>query len=156
MLKSQKSSAEETTKPKTKKIRGKIVKYIPHKMYGFLSDGEVVSFFHLSQFKSAPPEPIVGECVDYFLQKPKAGKSYCTEVVRLVKPLRLNGIVIHFDSTKGYGRIEAEDGSHYFLHRSEMTDGRHPSKGSEVLFYRGVLKGENRAVYIYLKEQGNE
>jgi cold shock CspA family protein len=125
-------------------------------MYGFLSDGEVVAFFHLSQFNSAPPEPIVGEQVEYTLHTSKTGKTYCTEVVRLTEPFRLKGVVCHFDSTKGYGKVKADDGSHYFLHRSEMTDGRHPSKGSEVLFYKGILKGEKRAVYIDLKEQGNE
>ena len=47
MCKSQKSSADETAKIK---IRGKVVKYIPHKMYGFLSNGETIAFFHLSRF----------------------------------------------------------------------------------------------------------
>ena len=151
MCKSQNSSADATAK-----IKGKVVKYIPHKMYGFLSDGEAVVFFHLSQFNKTPPEPIVGEQVEYTIHTSKTGKTYCTGVVRLTKPLKLKGVVCHFDGTKGYGKIEACDGSHHFLHRSEMADGRHPSKGSEVLFYKGTLKGENRAVYIDLKEQGNE
>ena len=137
-------------------IRGKIVKYIPHKMYGFISLEGGYVFFHLSQFKSAPPEPIVGEHVEYVLKTSSSGKTSCLQVTRLSDPLRLKGVVCHFDSAKGYGKIEAEDGSCYFLHRSEMLDGRLPSKGSEVLFYKGVLKGENRAVYIDLKEQRNE
>ena len=125
-------------------------------MYGFIKSGSLTSFFHLSQFKGSPPEPIVGEPVEFLLGANKKGQCFCANITRLSEPRERKGYVFFFDSAKGYGKILAEDGTPYFLHRSEMVEGRLPSKGSRVSFYGGALKGENRAVYIHLEEQTNE
>jgi cold shock CspA family protein len=140
---------------KKKKITGKVNKYIPSKMYGFVLLEGNNYFFHLSRFKGSPPEPLVGENVACEID-PSSEGNFCLEVVRLESPEQLSGVVVSFDLSRGFGKIEGEDHSFYFLHRCEMIEGRIPSKGSHVSFYKGSRGKNNRALYVKIKEQKNE
>ena len=46
----------------------------------------------------------------------------------------LNGIVKNWDSLKGWGFIEGEDGQDYFLHISKVRQGQNISINSKVKF----------------------
>jgi cold shock protein len=50
---------------------------------------------------------------------------------------RTTGIVRRFDGSKGYGYINAEDGTDVFVHYSVITDKNKPLllKGEQVIFF---------------------
>jgi cold shock CspA family protein len=133
-------------------------KYIPDGLYGFLTEttvggdtathrGEV--FFHVSTFDpgayvgDAPVPPIVGETVEVTIEEGRV-----VQCERLHSPEHVIGKVDWFSEEKGYGFIVADD-NQYFLHRTEVLDGRLPLKGRRVSFY--TTKQERtplRACYV--------
>ena len=124
--------------------RMRIRKYLPDKMYGFASSKEGNVFFHLSVFKTpledmdiTPPPPVVGEEIDVILECPLAEDitPRASRVQRIQKMARLEGKVEFFNSKKGFGKITALSGEEYFLHRSEVKDGKLPLAGHSVLFF---------------------
>ena len=131
-------------------------KYLASKMYGFLRDSQGREvFFHLGSFRPMPEEtepipPIPGEEVDVDVdfesgESEKAPRA--SSVSRLGVPFMLHGVVDMFDATSGYGFIQCE-GVLYFLHRSEVRDGKVPLSGNPVTFYAGSREGKSRACYV--------
>ncbi len=127
-----------------------VEKYVPSGLYGFLSDTDQNGlFFHLSVFDpgayvgDAPVPPIVGETVEVSLSDGKV--SQCN---RLHTPTHILGEIDWFSEDKGYGFI-AGPNEQYFLHRTEMLDGKLPLPGRRVSFY--VTEQERkplRACYV--------
>ena len=150
----------------------RIHKYIPDRMYGFTIDAQGRQvFFHLGVFQpgpslalhvrcaicayrscswiETPPPPIHGEPVEVTVEPSgetgKAPRASC--VVRLKAPLIETGVVDVFYSAKGFGFIKGEQGN-FFLHRSEMLDGKIPIQGQRVMFCVGTKEKKPRACYI--------
>jgi cold shock CspA family protein len=120
-----------------------IDKYIPSGMFGFVTDGSSRLFFHLACFDpgayegEAPVPPVIGEEVEV-----EVGEGNKAErVSRLETPTLLQGVVDWFDIGKGYGFILSKHGKPYYLHRSEVREGKLPLPGRRVSFYVG---SENR------------
>lgn len=138
-----------------------IEKYNPSAMYGFASGGEHRVFFHLDVFDRGrwdgidmPPPPIVGEevLVEFSDKDAPEGKEpRARKVTRVIRPLRIKGIVDTFDVRKGWGFAIGEDGRSYFLHRSEVKDHLIPIKGTSCVFTAGFKKGRPRACYVQLE-----
>lgn len=150
-------------------LQMRVSKYIPDRMYGFLlrEDGTEV-FFHLRVFHpldewiqdprcpkcenkcqwatSAPP-PILGELVEVELE-PEEDKARASAVTRKETPVAIHGTVDTFDVTRGYGFLRGVDGKSYHLHRSEVTEGKIPIPGQDVMFYGGVRQGRPRACHV--------
>jgi cold shock CspA family protein len=148
----------------------RVLKYIPDRMYGFLGDasGSEV-FFHLRVFhpqfgwtrsvhcatchvspcdwSEFPPPPILGEKVSVDLDV-TAPKPRALVVHRIETPVAVLGLVDTFDPLRGYGFVRGKDGITYHLHRSEVTEGRLPLPGQEVMFYAGVRKDRPRACHV--------
>lgn len=85
------------------------------------------------------------------LAKLKADQVVNDDLQKIVKRLkdegifdgpRLTGDVIFFNNVKGYGFLQAAEGS-YFLHIQEVEGGQYPAKGDRFQFN---VKGNNRAV----------
>lgn len=140
-----------------KTFKGRVTMYAPEKMYGFAKDpkGPEEVFFHLGEFRwlgtSGTPPPVVGEWVEceYDPTKPKRGSAVrARRVSRMSQPPEVEGVVLTFDSQRGYGFIKADDGTEYYLHRSEVEDNILPVVGERVRFYGGFKKGKPRACYI--------
>ncbi len=153
-----------------------IHKYIPDRMYGFTIDDQGrQAFFHLGAFQpgpspalhvrcaacshdecswiEAPPPPIHGERVEVTvnLEGPQESSPRASRVVRMDPPLIETGVVDVFYSKRGFGFIKGEHSS-FFLHRSEMLDGKVPIQGQQVLFCVGTRDGKPRACYIKVCE----
>jgi len=60
----------------------------------------------------------------------------------------MNGKVKWFDSTKGYGFIEQENGDDLFVHKNEVTD--HLNEGDRVEFDIG--KGQKGPCAVNVKK----
>ena len=145
-----------------------VVMYTPAKMYGFcnLSDEDPAEkvFFHAGVFEAGqwpgleerPPPPLTGEEVLVEVQAgPHADKSpRAIRVVRLHEPKPLTGIVDTFNPDSGWGFVQASDGQSYYLHRSEVEEGRLPLVGQAVSFYAGSKRGRPRACYVRLGRVG--
>lgn len=138
--------------------RMKVARYIPGRLYGFVTDEEGHQvFFHIRAFnwgshKTHPP-PIIGEEVEveYDPGGPTNGKApKARHVYRLNEPRASFGVIEDFNEQRGYGFIKTEDGRSHYLHRSEMTDGRLPMPGKEVTFFEGFRQGRTRACYVSL------
>lgn len=128
-------------------MRGAIRRYLPEKRYGFILDGEVEVFFHLTVFEGqgAIP-PLTGEEVEYELSEGTRAAS----VLRASAPLHLEGSVASYDPVRGYGFITTPSGQ-YYLHKSEVIGGGVPAVGSRVHFYTtgGSASGKKpRACYV--------
>ena len=114
-------------------------KYIPSGMYGFVTDGENRLFFHLAAFDpgayegDSPVPPVIGEAVEV---EAGEGNKAC-RVCRVDLPTQILGVVDWFDTTKGYGFIRDEQGTSFYLHRSEVLEGKLPLDGHRVSFYVG-------------------
>lgn len=135
----------------------RIAKYIPDKLYGFVLDSTgFQAFFHLESFSAGSYSPyvppIMGERVEVVLRvtdisirhpAPRASK-----ITRLDSPIAMSGFVDNFREAQGYGYIKGDDGSSYYLHRSEVLNGRLPLDGQRVSFYIGHRQGKPRACYI--------
>lgn len=125
----------------------KVAKYIPQSLYGFLDGNGQSLFFHLSSFKPYHAEtvpPIAGETVDVTLTP----EGKVKEIHRTGLPLPLEGVVVTFDQKMGFGFLRSEDNLLFFLHRSEIVDGRLPRPQQRVRFYSGSRDGKLRACYV--------
>lgn len=126
-------------------------------MYGFASDDEYNVFFHIhvfsvGEFSKAPP--IVGEPVEVIFNPQTSGKAAppAQAVSRLEEPKSYFGTVDSFRASTGYGFIRTEDDQTFFLHRTQMMDGRFPQIGMKVHFYAGDFDGRLRAYHVTLLE----
>jgi len=133
-----------------------VEKYMPTKLYGFVSrdDGQQ-AFFHLgvfqSPFRQDPfPPPIVGErvTVEILPQGPDGKAPKAKSVIRKEPAVQLEGTVDTFDHRTGYGFIDGTDSVAYYLHVSEVQYGRLPLRGQRVRFYKGFKAGRPRACHI--------
>lgn len=154
----------------TRRLR--VYKYIPERMYGFAGDGTGEVFFHLRVFQpgsvwdhptkcqscsdegcvwsDAPPLPIIGEEVEVIVEDGDSnrGAPRAAKVSRTNTPMTGQGQVETFDANLGYGFIRGFDGESYYLHRSEVQEGRMPLAGQIVMFYVGSRKGRPRACHV--------
>lgn len=134
----------------------KVRKYIHERHYGFLSDNQGREvFFHASVFdggqKEGSPPPVAGEevLVSVDLEGTSAEvAARASRVRRLAEPPLLEGVVSSFNSDRGFGFIEGEDEITYYLHRSEVLDGRLPLSGAKVHFRVSQQKHRARACYV--------
>jgi len=150
-----------------------VSKYLPEKLYGFAQDASGAEvFFHLGAFQPGPeidpvrcprcsglpqcqvgptpPPPILGEAVEvgYDPETPPGKAPRATRVVRLDLPAMLLGRVDSFDPVRRYGFIQGADQVSYHLHQSEITDGRLPMVGGQVIFFAGTREGRPRACHV--------
>ena len=127
-------------------------KYIPSGLYGFVTDGRRRLFFHLKDFDpgtytgESPVPPVSGEEVEVEV---RGDDKSASKVQRLEEPSEMNGAVDWFDTVKGYGFILGLDGSTYYLHRSEVLDGRLPLPGRRVRFY---TSSKRRACFVKVED----
>lgn len=134
----------------------RVDKYLPQKLYGFLADDEGSQvFFHLGSFQSPfreePfPPPVLGELVTVEVMPPlQDGKAPRAKAVSRTVPAKLvEGTVDTFDHRTGYGFINGNDGTAYYLHVSEVQYGRLPMRGQRVRFYAGFKAGRPRACHV--------
>lgn len=141
-------------------------------MFGFLIEDGKQAFFHLRVFRPGPnhtetiicpnctrlpcewlqsaPPPIVGEFVDAYLEidptKPENVRA--SRVDRVIIPVPMTGIVETFDVPRGYGFIRGGDGLTYYLHRSEVVEGRIPISGQRVMFHTSERRDKARACHV--------
>jgi cold shock CspA family protein len=136
----------------------RVLKYVPKQLFGFtVSDTGSQVFFHIRSFKWGPfatfPPPLIGEPVDveYNSDVTHQGQAPRARYVhRLQEPVASFGVIEDFNETRGYGFIRTEDGRSHYLHRSELTDGRLPMPGMEVIFFEGFRQGRPRACFVQL------
>ena len=140
--------------------RMSVRKYLPDKLYGFTSCVQGDAFFHLSTFThpnnfDVPPPPIVGEFVEVVLKEPLTleGTPKAQKVIRLSKFNRLNGSVLFFNVEGGYGKIKSEN-CEFFLHRSEVQEGKLPMRGDLVSFFAVTTVEEKRPRACHVKIEG--
>mgnify|MGYP002630001865 CR=1 FL=1 len=131
----------------------RVAMYAPHKLYGFAESDEGRVFFHTQVFQPGEPgpPPIVGEPVEVYLDNATSQEGKCPralQVLRLDRPERLRGFVDDFNPDKGWGFVRDAKGRSFYLHRSEVLDGKLPLKGRRVAFYEGAAKGRPRACYV--------
>ena len=148
----------------------RVLKYIPGRMFGFLSEtGGPQVFFHLRAFRpgnatkpsphlspqlqdwlSNAPPPIIGEEVEVTLENDPdhPENTRASRVDRVNPAVALAGKVETFDVTRGYGFIHGDDGRTYYLHRSEVVEGRIPIAKQRVMFYTAERKDKARACHI--------
>lgn len=152
-----------------------VVKYIPDRLYGFLSDGSSRdAFFHLGVFRpgnewggkhpqcsicsqvgciwpESPPPPILGEWVEVEVDFDQTSDSEkaprADRVERLSVPRAVKGTVETFDAQRGYGFVVGDDGESYHLHKSELVEDRIPRPTQVVMFYAGVRRNRPRACH---------
>jgi len=137
----------------------RVALYAPDRFYGFCEGEDKRVFFHLEAFitgrwpglQESPP-PILGEevSVEY---DPDAGSKNgkaprAKRVERIHPPLQIKGIVESFYPDTGWGFARGEDGASYYLHRSEVLNGRLPLPGQEVWFFGGSKKGRPRSCHV--------
>jgi cold shock CspA family protein len=136
----------------------RVDKYIPAKMYGFVADEQGAQvFFHLGSFQSPfrqePfPPPVLGEVVDVTVLPggPADKAPRAKQVVRTTPAVSVQGVVDTFDHRTGYGFVNGDDGEVYYLHLSEMREGRLPLRGQRVKFLAGFKAGRPRACHVEL------
>jgi len=136
----------------------RVALYVPSRLYGFCEDeGGNQVFFHARVFQpggahdETPVPPLLGETVEVDYDPNVHGEDNAPRaslVRRLEVPVHLSGTVEQFNSDKGWGFVLGDDETSYYLHRSEVQDGKLPSAGRRVLFYAGRKKGRPRACYV--------
>ena len=115
----------------------KVKKYFPDGLYGFVegADGGDI-YFHLSAFDpgayvgDAPVPPVVNEMVEVSVNE----HGTADRVERAKSPEHVRGEVDWFNEHLGYGFIYSGD-ERFYLHRTEVLDGRLPLKGRAVSFF---------------------
>lgn len=150
------------TSPSSQRMR--VQRYIPDRMYGFLGAGTGPQvFFHLRAFHGGvahgikvPPLPIVGEPVDVVVERDPLNPENlrAARVTRVVEPVEIAGRVEMFDVTRGYGFVRGADGISYYLHRSEVIDGKIPLVDQPVLFYAAERQDKARACHVRICPEG--
>lgn len=142
----------------------RILKYVPKKLFGFTVNetGDQV-YFHIRTFKwgkfPTHPPPLIGEEVEveYNSESRRDGKApKAREVVRIHEPAASYGYIESFNVKRGYGFIMSPDGRSHYLHRSEMTDGKLPMPGMEVVFFEGFKQGRPRACFVQITGDRHE
>lgn len=68
-------------------------------------------------------------------------------ICRLDHPLRCEGVVLSFDSKRGWGFVKSGNRDRVFLHRSDCHAGWLPNIGEKVAFYLGYKNGRGRACW---------
>ena len=69
----------------------------------------------------------------------------------------MHGRVTAFDEQKGYGVVTAEGGTAYFLHCTQIADGRRTIEvGTEVVFEVLVRLGRYEATAVRSRAQGED
>jgi len=151
----------------------RVVKYIPDKLYGFCGgDTGFEVFFHLATFQPSsqvdvarcsgcpgpprcnltpdPPPPILGEwvVVESEVGTPGGKAPRAERVVREAVPRMIVGVVESFDTQRRYGFVKGDDDVSYHLHESEVTDGRLPVAGRQVVFFAGQREDRPRACHV--------
>jgi len=134
----------------------RVVMYSTTKFYGFVADGNTQVFFHLESFRPGDygepfPPPLCGEdvLVEYTPGSGMGGKApRALWVDRVKAPDFLHGVVETFNEQRGWGFIQSDAGENFYLHRSEVKEGRMPLAGRRVSFYRGFREGRPRACFI--------
>ena len=136
-----------------------VAKYFPERLYGFLRDADGSDvYFHVGDFdpKSwVDPPPIVGERVDVVLDfdQPTVGQAKkALKVTRMDAPREVEGVVVSFGAERGWGFITGDDGTDYYLHRSEVLQGLLPAEKQRVTFYAGYKNDRPRACYVRIEE----
>jgi cold shock CspA family protein len=133
-----------------------VLRYVPGGKYGFVDSSGTHVYFHVGIFDAGgwpEPPPIIGEGVELELDEgqhidgmaPKARR-----VLRVAKPVSLTGVVKSFQRDSGWGFIDGNGSEPYYLHRSEVRDGRLPIIGQHASFFAGYCKGRPRACYVEL------
>lgn len=137
----------------------RVEKYFPDRLYGFIRDdqGDEV-FFHVGAFDPSQwdqPPPIAGEWVEAEVgERESANKApRASSVKRLDEPRFLTGTVESFNPDRGWGFAKGSDDTSYYLHRSEVVDGKLPMKGMSVTFYAGFKKDRPRACYVTVESR---
>jgi cold shock CspA family protein len=134
-------------------VRMTVDKYFPEGLYGFVTNGDRRLFFHLKDFDpgpytgESPVPPVSGEDVDV---EAAYSSDSADSVQRVEDPLEFRGSVDWFDAAKGYGFILGADGLAYYLHRSEVLDGRLPLPGLGVRFY---TSSKRRACFVQVEKR---
>ena len=140
--------------------RMRVEMYSPGKLYGFCEAVGLRVFFHQEAFQAGRwpnldnelgPPPILGEEVDveYPSSEPDSSKApRASSVVRVEAPIQVVGVVDTFHADNGWGFANGDDGESYYLHRSEVEDGRLPMVGQQVTFFRGHKNGRPRACFV--------
>ena len=108
-------------------------------------------FFRVEDFtrlNMGGPLPISGEEVKVPEILEGTPSPRARAVIRVHDPVLHQGRVKSFDSSKGWGFIEAPSGV-FFLHRSDLRDPFLPVIGTSVAFYAGLRRGRPRACYVY-------
>jgi len=156
--------------------RMRVLKYIPSKLYGFCQDeGGFEVFFHLAVFQPGtsveltrcmgcpgpprcqastdPPPPILGEWVTVESEAGEDGgrAPRASRVVRDQTPRMIVGVVESFDPQRRYGFVRGNDQVSYHLHESEVTDGRMPLAGQQIVFFPGWREGRPRACHVKVR-----
>jgi cold shock CspA family protein len=129
----------------------RVVMYSASKLYGFVGGEAGQVFFHLESFHPGNPPPICGEevMVEFIPKEVGAERApRASKVERISTPEYLHGVVDSFNEQRGWGFIQSDGGESFYLHRSEVLDGRLPLAGRRVSFYRGFRENRPRACYV--------
>jgi len=142
----------------------RVTMFSPSRMYGFAESDDARVFFHLEAFVTGPsvdgdipPPPVVGEevMVDYVTDSGSSDKAPRARVVERREPqTRIQGVVETFNTDRGWGFAKGDDGESYYLHRSDVEDGRLPIEGQTIQFFGGFKKGRPRACYVQVGRVG--
>lgn len=135
--------------------------YSSERLYGFAELDDMSVYFHLGVFVAgrwpglllAPP-PILGE--EIRVQHPADVNGVhpaprAQRVERVHPPQPIHGRVDTFNPRTGWGFVQGDDGTDYYLHRAEVEDGRLPLPGQEVDFYRGHNRDRPRACHVRVR-----
>jgi len=129
--------------------------FSPDRGYGFVSGGAEEVFFYVDSFERmvpGGPPPLLGELVEVEGIEPSTKGAPRASVVRRIEaPKSVGGVIRTFDVRGGWGFIVGPDGVEYFLHRSDIHDGKMPIKGGRVRFYPCTKKGKPRACHVVLE-----
>jgi len=129
----------------------RVHKFLSGQDYGFLINEEGTEvYFHIEvfnpgSFTATPVPPLQGELVEATVSetpRPNGKAPKAKRVVRLEAPEQLIGAVEAFNPKTGFGFIVGENGKSYYLHRSEVKDGRLPLPGKQTRFYVGAKQGD--------------
>src|SRR5687768_12853104 len=126
--------------------------FSPTGLFGFCVNpeaGEV--FFHAQDFhrlSAGEPPPILGEIVEIGVPvEGKGNRPKVSQVRRIHLPVLLEGPLRSFDSDRGWGFIQLEDGRNVFLHKSDRAVEWMPVIGTRISFYLGSKNGKDRACW---------
>ena len=132
----------------------RVTLYLSDRLYGFCEpvEGEGQVFFHASVFhrlQDQEPPPILGELVEVVVGDfVSPGAPRALSVTRLAAPTYNEGKVLSFDVQQGWGFVRDDSGKEFFLHRSDILNGRIPIRGQRVRFINGNKNARPRACYI--------